>query len=68
MDLNEALDIALEIKRGRKRLLDVPIETRGAVRSALNDELLLATHARTKEQIAPRTSRFTFARPRQAAG
>lgn len=66
MDLNEALDLALEIKRGTKRLADVPVDSRSAVRSALNDDLLLAAHARTKE-AAPRTSRFTFSRPRTAA-
>lgn len=65
MDLTEALDIALEVKRGRKRLADVPVDTRAAVRTALNDDLLLAAHARTKETL-PRTSRFTYARPRQA--
>ena len=64
MNLSEALDVALDIRRGTKRLADVALEDRAAVRTALNDETLLSAHARSKE--SSRATRFTFARPRNA--
>lgn len=63
----QALDKALEVKRGQADLKKLPPNMQSAVRAAMKRPIVTQQHARRRErEIAAPTSRFQKPRPERA--